>query len=545
MTYCRKLVFVFCVVSMILGSILLGLNLAFNKTSAYTDAEITPEVPKEKEFPLITPSFSMNDSSTSKPPSPSPPTTPPTTRPPPTTTPTTPGWTTIAVSPQTMNLTASDSFTIEIDVINVTDLVAYAFALEYNNTVVTATEVNIGDFFPKDSFVIRKEISTRVPGRQDIPTVWVAVQSPLGSRFRASGNGTLATVGFKAISTGSCVLKLCCTQLVKDDGKNINDIAHNVIDGYVECKMYEHEIAAYLGAPIHLQPGSPWLINGSAVNKGLSNETDVIFQLLIDGEVVNFRIASLLTAGSSIDLTYMFTPTEERTYNVTAYVKPVPNEEHTQNNAASTNIVVRTQIRVPQDYETIQEAINAAVSGETIVVASGVYHEHIGIDKPLTLVGENCNTTIIEGDGETKVIVIIKASQVTLSGFTIRNGSGGILLDHSNNSVIAGNIVVNTMDGLSLLFSHNNTIISNRIKDNEMGLFLGESNGNTVYHNSFINNTEQAVTMDSCNTWDNGTEGNYWSDYKGEDSNSDGIGDTPHVIDKDNRDNYPLMNMRA
>src|SRR5450759_1947936 len=43
------------------------------------------------------------------------------------------------------------------------------------------------------------------------------------------------------------------------------------------------------------------------------------------------------------------------------------------------------------------------------------------------------------------------------------------------------------------------------------------------------------------NNWDNGTIGNYWSDYRGTDSNHDGIGDTPYVIDSNNKDNYPFM----
>ena len=40
--------------------------------------------------------------------------------------------------------------------------------------------------------------------------------------------------------------------------------------------------------------------------------------------------------------------------------------------------------------------------------------------------------------------------------------------------------------------------------------------------------------------WDNGNVGNFWSDYNGTDSNSDGIGDTPYVIDVLNMDRYPL-----
>ena len=48
----------------------------------------------------------------------------------------------------------------------------------------------------------------------------------------------------------------------------------------------------------------------------------------------------------------------------------------------------------------------------------------------------------------------------------------------------------------------------------------------------------------STNTWDNGypAGGNYWSNYAGVDSNHDGIGDSPYIIDANNQDRYPLMN---
>jgi len=70
------------------------------------------------------------------------------------------------------------------------------------------------------------------------------------------------------------------------------------------------------------------------------------------------------------------------------------------------------------------------------------------------------------------------------------------------------------------------------------------SSNNTFYHNDFIDNAYHVDSERSTNVWDNGypSGGNYWSNYTGVDANSDGIGDTPYIINVNNRDRYPLMN---
>ena len=53
--------------------------------------------------------------------------------------------------------------------------------------------------------------------------------------------------------------------------------------------------------------------------------------------------------------------------------------------------------------------------------------------------------------------------------------------------------------------------------------------------------TGTGIGGSGANLWDNGSTGNYWSDYKGADVNHNGIGDTPYKIDSGNIDNYPLV----
>jgi hypothetical protein len=88
------------------------------------------------------------------------------------------------------------------------------------------------------------------------------------------------------------------------------------------------------------------------------------------------------------------------------------------------------------------------------------------------------------------------------------------------------------------------------------GIELNNSTNSDLNHNSFVNEWADPLQayddMGPENFWDDGypSGGNYWSDYNGTDvmsgpnqdvPGSDGIGDTPYIIDADSQDNYPLM----
>ncbi|MEM3728576.1 MAG: NosD domain-containing protein [Candidatus Bathyarchaeia archaeon] len=116
---------------------------------------------------------------------------------------------------------------------------------------------------------------------------------------------------------------------------------------------------------------------------------------------------------------------------------------------------------------------------------------------------------------------------------------------------ISDNTVMNCGVGINIA-SDMGTISRNIFLNNDYGIIIYNAVANRIYHNKFINNSVQAETGQSSNDWDNGypSGGNYWSDYRGVDMRSgpnqdqpgsDGIGDTPYVIDSFNIDRYPLI----
>ncbi|MFA5365685.1 MAG: NosD domain-containing protein [Candidatus Bathyarchaeia archaeon] len=174
----------------------------------------------------------------------------------------------------------------------------------------------------------------------------------------------------------------------------------------------------------------------------------------------------------------------------------------------------------------------------------------------LEYASDNC---IVDNEitNNTQGICIHNSSNNTISRNTVSNNRQGITLTTSHDSIQDNNLFNNSEYGIKLSWSFNN-ISGNNIANNTNGVCVTLSSHNTFSANIFLNNTKQvnfnpiideyhddidSVTTQPAlvNNWDDGSKGNCWSDYNGTDANNDGIGDTPYMMDANNKDNYPLM----
>jgi len=153
-------------------------------------------------------------------------------------------------------------------------------------------------------------------------------------------------------------------------------------------------------------------------------------------------------------------------------------------------------IIVPDDYPTIQAAINAVNVGDTVFVEAGIYYENVVATKNVSLVGEDPSTTVIDGGG-TGNVVDITANNVSIQKFTIRKGhvpwNGGINIKNYNGAFLKNNKIIENRFGVILENSSNNEFSGNNFADNEYGIIAEGSSNNIISGNDFANNKYGAL----------------------------------------------------
>ena len=148
------------------------------------------------------------------------------------------------------------------------------------------------------------------------------------------------------------------------------------------------------------------------------------------------------------------------------------------------------------NYTSIQDAINDTVNGDTVFVYgdSSPYYENVAVDKTIDLIGENRNTTIIDGDGHDDV-VYVSADSVSINRFTIQNSGEypfAAINVHSDCSIIIGNNVINTAnEGMGIKINSSYNVISRNFITNVtvFGISMWISSHNNVVCENNISNT--------------------------------------------------------
>lgn len=161
------------------------------------------------------------------------------------------------------------------------------------------------------------------------------------------------------------------------------------------------------------------------------------------------------------------------------------------------------------NFSMIQEAIDASSSGDTLFVYAGLYTENIVIDKAILLIGENMDTTILDGGFQDNV-VNISASAVTIEGFTIQNSGrpdvekeniSDILNNTSDDSSNQGDSAKNPSDEVDIDALYANISYA--------GVYIGSDNSTVVSchirdcHLGIVSNAGSSMLLSDCNISDN------------------------------------------
>jgi parallel beta-helix repeat protein/predicted outer membrane repeat protein len=150
---------------------------------------------------------------------------------------------------------------------------------------------------------------------------------------------------------------------------------------------------------------------------------------------------------------------------------------------------VKSTRRVPSQYAKIQDALDAAVEGETVEVSAGTYREYLTLSKRIHLIGIG-QPTLTPPTNVYSPGVSINAGGCTVSGFKFVGGDAGITVATSNNTV-SNNLISGAKNGIVVYSgATGNALSKNEITlCTQTGLNLTNSSGNTFKDNHMHDNS--------------------------------------------------------
>lgn len=187
----------------------------------------------------------------------------------------------------------------------------------------------------------------------------------------------------------------------------------------------------------------------------------------------------------------------------------LPETEKTERAGGSTLVVNASG---SGDYTHIQWAIDNASQGDTVYVEAEIYYENLIVNKTINLVGADSSNTIIDGGGNSDVI-LISARNVMVSHFGLTNSGSdnnyaAIHIINTEMCRIDSNYIFNNSMGIHLSNSNDNLIVKNTCKINRKDSILVEGSRNFLEHNRCIftrngikvSGSENTISNNICNS---------------------------------------------